>query len=108
MRRLIEELEAKGTPAGSNLELVVEELLEAAGFRQLRRQIPLYDETGYIARVDFGDPNIRLAIEVDSDRFHMGPVDREIDTAKSERIAAIGCQGAGGSQPEGATRGMSR
>jgi very-short-patch-repair endonuclease len=90
MRRLIEELEAKGCPAGSNLELLVEELLETAGFRKLRRQLPLYDEAGYIARVDFGDASIRLAIEVDSDRFHMGLVDREIDAEKSERIAAIG------------------
>jgi very-short-patch-repair endonuclease len=90
MRRLIEELEAKGCPAGSNLELVVEELLETAGFRQLRRQLPLYDQAGYIARVDFGDPSSRLALEVDSDRFHMGLVDREIDAEKSERIAAIG------------------
>ncbi len=90
MRRLIDELEAKGAPAGSNLELLVEELLETAGFRRLHRQLPLYDEAGFIARVDFGDPPSRLAIEVDSDRFHMGLVDREIDETKAKRIAAIG------------------
>jgi very-short-patch-repair endonuclease len=90
MRRLIDELEAKGTPAGSNLELRVEDLLEAAGFRQLRRQLPLYDDEGFIARVDFGDPMVKLAIEVDSDRFHMGLVDRDIDASKSRRIHAIG------------------
>jgi very-short-patch-repair endonuclease len=90
MRRLIDELEAKGTAAGSNLELRVEELLETAGFRQLRRQLPLYDDEGFIARVDFAEPMVKLAIEVDSDRFHMGLVDREIDAAKSRRIHAIG------------------
>ena len=90
MRRLIDELEAKGAPAGSNLELVVEELLEIAGFRRPRRQFPLYDEQGFIARVDFGDRRAQLAIEVDSDRFHMGLVDRVIDESKSERITAIG------------------
>ncbi len=90
MRRLIDELEAKGAPAGSNLELVVEELLETAGFERLRRQLPLYDDAGFIARIDFGDPELRLAIEVDSDRFHAGLVDREVDAGKSERITAIG------------------
>ena len=41
MRRLIEEAEAKGAPAGSNLELLVEEILETAGFRRLERQLPI-------------------------------------------------------------------
>lgn len=90
MRALIAEVHQKGVPAGSNLELVVEDLLDQAGFREMERQVPIYDEAGFIARVDFGDRRRRIAIEVDSDRFHGGLVDRTLDAAKSARIEAAG------------------
>ena len=86
MRRLIEEAEAKRAPADSNLELLVEEILETAGFRVVERQLPIYDDDGFIARVDFGDRCRRLAIEVDSDRFHGGLVDRKLDVGKPARL----------------------
>jgi len=86
MRALTEEVREKGVPAGSNLELIVEDLLDTAGFRHMERQVPLYDGDGFIARVDFGDRRRRIAIEVDSDRFHHGLLDRQLDEAKSHRI----------------------
>jgi very-short-patch-repair endonuclease len=89
MRRLIEEASEKAAPAGSGLELRVEEILEAAGFRGIDRQVPLYDSLGFIARVDFGHRRRRIAIEVDSERFHGGLVDRMVDEAKATRIEAI-------------------
>jgi len=90
MRRLIDEARDKAVPAGSNLELVVEDLLQRAGFQNMERQVPLYDEQGFIARVDFGDRERRFAVEVDSDRFHSGLVDRAVDGEKADRIDRIG------------------
>jgi len=90
MRDLIAEVHDNGVPAGSNLELVVEDLLDVAGFRHMERQVPVYDELGFIARVDFGDRRRRIAIEVDSDRFHHGLVDRQLDARKTRRLERRG------------------
>lgn len=90
MRELIDELRALGAPAGSNLELRVEELLGLAGLRSMRRQLEIGDDEGFIARVDFGDPELRLVVEVDSDRFHRGLLDRQLDAAKTARLEGCG------------------
>jgi len=90
MRELIAEVHEKGSPAGSNLELVVEDLLDMVGFRHMDRQVPVYDRQGFIARVDFGDRSRRLAIEVDSDRFHHGLIDRQLDADKTARLEGCG------------------
>lgn len=90
MRALIAEVHEKGAPAGSNLELVVEDILEAVGFQHMERQVPVYDHRGFIARVDFGERRRRIAIEVDSDRFHGGLIDRTLDLEKTARMEAIG------------------
>jgi very-short-patch-repair endonuclease len=90
MRELIAEVHEKGAPAGSNLELVVEDILDQVGFRHMQRQVPIYDHQGFIARVDFGDRRRRLALEVDSDRFHGGLIDRQIDAAKTARLERVG------------------
>jgi hypothetical protein len=89
MRRLIRELEEKGAPAGSSLELLAEEILVGVGFEGLVRQLPIYDREGFIARVDFAEPLLRVAFEVDSDRFHLGLVDRMLDERKTRRLVAI-------------------
>jgi very-short-patch-repair endonuclease len=89
MRALISEAHERGEPAGSNLELVVEDLLAAAGFRHMQRQVPVYDAQGFIARVDFGDRRRRVAVEVDSDRFHSGLVDLQLDERKTARLERI-------------------
>lgn len=90
MRRLIADAHEEGVPAGSNLELMVEDILEAAGFRHMERQVPIYDDAGFIARVDFGERRRRIAIEVDSDRYHHGLLDRRLDRQKTARIEGIG------------------
>ncbi len=90
MRELIDEVHEKGVPAGSNLELVVEDILDIAGFRHMERQVPVHDLNGFIARVDFGDRRRLIAIEVDSDRFHHGLVDRQLDARKTTRLERSG------------------
>jgi very-short-patch-repair endonuclease len=90
MRQLIDDLRRQGAPAGSNLELRVERLFPLAGLRGMRRQVELGDEHGFIARVDFADLDLGLVIEVDSDRFHHGLVDRQLDAVKTARLEALG------------------
>lgn len=90
MRELIRDAHEKGVPAGSNLELVVEDILDLAGFRDMERQVPVYDDRGFIARVDFGDRRRLIAIEVDSDRYHHGLLDRALDASKSRRLERCG------------------
>jgi very-short-patch-repair endonuclease len=90
MRRLIEEAADKSVAVGSNLELLVEEILETAGYRHMARQVPACDGQGFIARVDFADRARRIAVEVDSERFHHGLVDRQLDDAKTSRLEAAG------------------
>lgn len=90
MRRLIIEAHEKGVPAGSNLELVAEEVLEWAGYRNLQRQVEIGDELGRIARVDFAHRRHRVVFEVDSDRYHGGLVDRMIDEGKTIRLERAG------------------
>jgi very-short-patch-repair endonuclease len=90
MRELIAEAHEKGAPAGSNLELRVEEMLRMARLRTMQRQLEICDDAGLVARVDFGEPDLRIVIEVDSDRFHHGLLDRQIDEAKTSRLEAVG------------------
>ncbi|HEY6530668.1 MAG TPA: DUF559 domain-containing protein [Acidimicrobiales bacterium] len=90
MRRLISEAHEKGAPAGSNLELTAEEILDLAGMRTMRRQLEIYDDQGLVARVDFGESILRVVVEVDSDRFHHGLVDRQLDALKTARLEALG------------------
>ncbi len=90
MRELIADAHEKGVPAGSNLELVVEDILDQAGYRDMERQVPIYDQEGFIARVDFGDRRRLIAIEVDSERYHHGLLDRALDASKSRRLERCG------------------
>jgi very-short-patch-repair endonuclease len=90
MRRLVEELRELGVPAGSNLELSVEGLFPLAGLRGMRRQVEIGGGSGVIARVDFADLELSIVVEVDSDRFHHGLVDRQLDATKTARLQALG------------------
>jgi very-short-patch-repair endonuclease len=90
MRQLIEELRELGVPAGSSLELRVEELFPLAGLRGMHRQVEIGDDSSIIARVDFADLELGLVVEVDSDRFHHGLIDRQLDAAKTARLEALG------------------
>ena len=68
----------------------MEDVLDTAGYRDIERQVPVYDDLGFVARVDFGDRRRRLAIEVDSDRFHHGLIDRRMDAHKTARMERAG------------------
>lgn len=90
MRERITALEMGEEPTESGLELRCRDILHEAGFAALEQQVELGDHVGVIARVDFLDRTRRIVFEVDSDRFHRGLVDRQLDAAKTARLEAAG------------------
>jgi predicted transcriptional regulator of viral defense system len=78
-------------------EDVGESVLEGAFLRELRRrglpepvaQYSIHDRDGFVARVDFCYPELRIVIELDGRRFHGEPV-FESDRLKRDRLGADG------------------
>ena len=79
-------------------QLIPESTLERAFLKvvavhQLREpigQLPIFDSSGFIARVDFAYPEHRIVIELDGHRFHADRVTFERDRQKRTRMAAEG------------------
>lgn len=55
-----------------------------------QRQVSIYDEDGFIARVDFAYPDAKVVIELDSLRHHVGSANFEADRMKRNRLVAAG------------------
>jgi very-short-patch-repair endonuclease len=77
-------------PAGSSLERRFEAILERAGELPFERQVDLGDEAGWIGRVDFVDRSHLVVVEIQSDLFHSGRVDRDRDSARFSRLRRAG------------------
>ena len=77
-------------PPASNLEDRFRRIIAEAGMPEPRRQINLGDQTSWIGRVDFLDPEVPLVGEVDSDLFHVAALDAESDEEREERLEAAG------------------
>lgn len=90
MRERIAAIAAGEQPTESALELRCREILHWAGFTGLDQQVVLGDDDGVIGRVDFCDRRLRVVIEVDSDRYHGGLLDRQLDAARTARLEATG------------------
>lgn len=80
--RLLDGAHSKIAPTESALETSLEQALD--GIPGLVRQHSIFDPRGrFVARVDFAIPELKIAIEGHSRRFHFGP-DREDDDAVRE------------------------
>jgi very-short-patch-repair endonuclease len=89
LRALLEERFGEHLPE-SVLERVFLQLLRD---RQLDEPVPqfiIHDHLGFVARVDFAYPDLRVAIELDSVRYHLDAATFEKDHAKRARLAAAG------------------
>ena len=76
-------------PTGSALEVQLGEILR--GIPGLVRQHSIHGEDGeFIARPDFAVPDVRLAIEAHSRRFHFGPTATHADEDREHRMTADG------------------
>lgn len=92
LARLVELVhEREGRHTESALEVRVWRLLRLA--RRLpppRLQHEVFDETGYVMRVDFGWPAERVAIHADGFRWHARRATWDVDAAQRNRLAAAG------------------
>lgn len=77
-------------PPESNLEGRFRDLIVEAGMPEPVRQLNVGDEASWIGRVDVRDPELPLTGEIDSDLFHIAPLDAESDDQRDERLAAAG------------------
>jgi very-short-patch-repair endonuclease len=77
-------------PAESNLERRFESILAEADEAPFERQVDLGDADGWIGRVDFVDRERRVVVEVQSDLYHSGLVDRERDRRRITRLRHAG------------------
>jgi very-short-patch-repair endonuclease len=90
MRALLADRPHDYVPTGSHLELRFQELAKRAGVTTLVRQLDVGDSHDWIGRVDFVDRIHKIIIEVQSEAFHGGRLDREHDR---QRIAALRAAG---------------
>jgi very-short-patch-repair endonuclease len=74
----------------SNLERRFESILERAGDAPFDRQVDVGDRDGWIGRVDFIDRPNRLIVEIQSDLFHGGEVERAWDEERMARLRSGG------------------
>lgn len=90
MRAILGERDADYVPPASELEALFHELIRAAGLPEPVRQLDVGDSQGWVGRVDFAYPRIRLLIELDGRRFHSALLDRQADKRRDERLATGG------------------
>jgi very-short-patch-repair endonuclease len=88
--RLIEARPPGYRPAESGLERRFEKIMADAGEAPFERQVDLGDHDGWIGRVDFVDRARRIVVEVQSDLFHSGLVDRARDRERIARLRRAG------------------
>ncbi|MDP1807066.1 MAG: DUF559 domain-containing protein, partial [Acidimicrobiales bacterium] len=90
MREILGERDADYVPPASELEAIFRELLRLAGLPDADRQVDVGDSQGWIGRVDFGYPHLRVLIELDGRRFHSALLDRRADSRRDQRLRAAG------------------
>ena len=90
MRELLKVRPIDYRPPASNLELRFLDILERAGEPLPEVQIDLGDEVAWIGRVDCKCIDRPLAIEIQSDRYHVAPLDREADEQRISKLRAAG------------------
>jgi hypothetical protein len=90
MRELAEARPADYRPPGSSTESRVNEILERAGERTLRRQVDRGTQSAWVGRVDLVDDELPFSVEVQSELFHGSVLDRRNDQL---RIAGLRSSG---------------
>lgn len=89
-RLLVEKLEsARGLPE-TNLEADFLNLVVENGIPEPRLQVDMFDDDGFIGRVDaIWGPQMVIE-ETDSDWYHTAPLDEEADALRDKRLRALG------------------
>lgn len=90
LHRFLDERGAEFRPPESNLERRFCQVITDAGFPRPIAQVDSGNETTRFGRVDFRDPEVPLIAEVDSDRYHLAPLDVANDLARDSAAADSG------------------
>lgn len=90
MRRVLARRSAEERPPESVLETRFLRLTDGSSLPRPVPQVEVRDGERLVARVDFGYPDRRLAIEIDGLRFHAGRRAHQHDVARQNRIVTLG------------------
>lgn len=77
-------------PGETSLERRFNEIIVDAGFPRPVPQVDSFGLDGWFGRVDVRDPDVPLIGEVDSDRYHLAPLDKADDARRDEAAKAAG------------------
>ncbi len=78
------------TPAESGLEYRMADIARRFGLGPMRRQIDIYGDDGWIARVDFLHEHQPVAVLIDGDAWHRAITQVAADDLESRRLRAAG------------------
>lgn len=90
LHKFLDERGAEFRPPESNLERRFCQIITDAGFPRPVSQVDSGNESTRFGRVDFRDPELPLIAEVDSDRFHLAPLDVANDRARDQAATTAG------------------
>ena len=86
---LLDEAAIHASPTESALESFLEHILD--GLPGLVRQHEIFDASGrFVARVDFAIPDLKIAIEAHSRKYHFGHDREDADSAREANVQAEG------------------
>ena len=89
LRTILQAWNADGMPANV-AEMRIARLLLDAGYTGFVPQYEIFHQGEFVARVDLGDPEPKVAVETDSFRWHAGRGPFRSDRVRGNRIAAAG------------------
>jgi hypothetical protein len=81
---------AEWLPAESNLERRFVTLVTEAGMPRPRSQVNAGSDDDWFGRVDLLDSELPLIAEIDSDRFHVAPLDKASDASRDAKAGRAG------------------
>lgn len=89
-RRLLPELGSEAVPTESDLEDEMLETIRRAGFPRTARQLCIYDDDLFVARVDGAYPDLLVALEADGYEWHSAKPEWLKDRRRSNYLVSLG------------------
>ncbi|MGH2718577.1 MAG: hypothetical protein ACRDJU_08365 [Actinomycetota bacterium] len=90
LREFLAARDPKAAPTESGLETLMLRLVLEAGLPPPVRQYEVFDGAGFVIRLDFAYPEIKLAILTDGYESHMGRLRFERDRKQATRLGRLG------------------
>ncbi len=87
LREYLESKPANWTPPASNVARRFVALITEAGMPEPRSEVNVGNDSSWLGRVDCLDPELPIIAEIDSDRFHVAPLDRQADARRDAAMS---------------------